>query len=166
MDGTTKGTLIPLAIALAGAMLHAPGAHALDGVGEAIVTPAYEKSVRTLEMLRKCDTNGDGEVSQAEGEAHFREVFAALDVNHDGELDDSEWSGAARNVEVVSLSTGGYARALSSAEMMVQCDANNDRRINETEFLTMHQNLFNRMAAGRATIDAEHWIAAHVPIKS
>jgi hypothetical protein len=165
MNRTANDTRNFVAIALGGVLLPAVSAHALESVQQAIATPAYEQSVRTIEILKKCDTNGDGEVSMEEGEAHFREVFAALDVNHDGELDSSEWAGATQNDDMVSLSTGGYARALSSMTLMVQCDVNNDRKIDEREFLTMHQNLFNKMAAGQPTIDAEHWIAAHIPIK-
>jgi hypothetical protein len=147
------------------AMLYCGGAKAIESVQEAIVTPSYEKSMRTMEMMKKCDTNGDGEVSQEEGEAYFRRMFAALDVNHDGSLDKNEWVGAARNVEAVSISTGGYARALSSMDMMVICDSNKDRKVTEAEFLAIHQNLFNKMAAGDTAIDSDHWLAAHNPIK-
>lgn len=165
MDNKSNSTRNVLSMALVSTMLFSLSASAIDSVQEAIVTPAYEKNMRTLEMMKKCDTNGDGEVSQAEGEAYFRKMFATLDVNHDGALDKTEWVGAARNVDVVSLATGGYARALSSMDMMAKSDANKDRKVTEDEFLAVHQNLFNKMAAGQPAIDADHWIAAHLPIK-
>lgn len=151
-------------MALVSIMLSSVSANAIENAQQAIVTPTYEKSMRTLDMMKKCDANGDGEVSQQEGEAYFRKMFATLDVNHDGALDQTEWVGAAGNAEVVSLSSGGYAHALSSTEMMLNCDVDKNRKISESEFLAIHQNLFNKMAAGQPAIDAEHWIAAHLPI--
>ena len=165
MKSKVSGARSLMSIALVTVMLSSVSANAIENAQEAIVTPNYEKSMRTLEMMKKCDANGDGEVSQEEGEAYFRRMFATLDVSHDGVLDKTEWVGAARNVEVVSLSNGGYARALSSMDMMVKCDANKDRKVTETEFLAIHQNLFNKMAAGQPAIDADHWIATHLPIK-
>ncbi|MET0230263.1 MAG: hypothetical protein ABW186_04955 [Rhodanobacteraceae bacterium] len=137
---------------------------AIDSAAEAIVTPAYEKNMRTSGMMRKLDANADGKVTMEEGEAYFRKLFATLDASHDGFLDATEWKGAAKNVDAVSLSTGGYARALSSMDMMKICDADRDRKVTEIEFLRIHQNLFNRMSGGEPAIDAAHWLDSHNPI--
>jgi len=139
-------------------------AWAIDSVQEAIVTPAYEKNMRTSEMMKQLDANGDGKVTMEEGEAYFRKLFAKLDVNGDGVLDATEWKGAAKNPDVVSISTGGYARALSSMEMMKLCDADRDHKVTEDEFLRIHQNLFNRMSGGEPAIDSAHWLDSHDPI--
>jgi len=165
VESKTSGARSLMSIALVSIMLSSASANAIENAQQAIVTPTYEKSMRTLDMMKKCDANGDGEVSQQEGEAYFRKMFATLDVNRDGVLDETEWAGAARNVKVVSLADGGYARALSEMDMLLQCDVNKDRKVSESEFLAIHQNLFNKMAAGQPAIDAEHWIAAHLPIK-
>lgn len=141
-----------------------PCAYAIDSLQEVIVTPSYEKNMRTSDMMRKIDANADGKITMEEGEAYFRKVFAALDANHDGVLDRTEWKGASKSAEVVSLSTGGYARALSSMEMMKLCDADRDRKVTELEFLKVHQTLFEHMARGEAAVDATHWLDSHNPI--
>jgi hypothetical protein len=137
---------------------------AIESAQEVIATPGYEKHMRTLEMMEKLDANGDHMVSQEEGEKYFRKLFATLDANHDGVLDKTEWAGAASNVEVISLSNGGYARALSSMGMMKICDSDGDSKVTENEFLQAHQKLFNKMASGQTAIDTDHWVAAHFPV--
>jgi hypothetical protein len=141
-----------------------PCAYAIDSLQEVIITPGYEKNMRTSEMMRKLDANGDGKITMDEGEAYFRKLFAALDASHDGVLDRTEWKGASKSAEVVSLSTGGYARALSSMAMMKLCDADRDRKVTELEFLKVHQTLFQHMARGEAAVDAAHWLDSHNPI--
>jgi EF hand len=143
-------------------------ARAIENAQQAIVTPAYEKTMRTLEMMHKLDADGDGRVSQHEAEEYFHKLFVDLDRNRDGVLDKTEWAGAARNTEAVSMSNGGYARALSSMAMMNLCDADHDHKVTEAEFLTLHQNLFDRMATGQPAIDVDHWVwtAQHLPIAS
>jgi hypothetical protein len=153
---------------LCGLALFSATAGAIENAQQAIVTPAYEKNMRTLAMMHRFDANGDGKVSQKEAEDYFRKLFADLDSNHDGVLDRTEWVGAAGNVEVVSMSNGGYARALASPDMMKMCDVDHDHKVTEIEFLQLHQSLFARMAAGQPDIDVDHWVwtAAHIPIAS
>ena len=157
-----------LTASLCGILLTSMTANAIDNAQQAIVTPAYEKNMRTIEMMHKLDANADGKVSQEEAERYFHKLFVDLDVNHDEVLDKTEWVGAAGNVEVVSISNGGYARALSSMDMMKMCDVNRDHKVTEAEFLRLHQNLFDKMAAGQPAIDVDHWVwtAAHLPIAS
>ena len=159
---------ILVAASLCGIMLTSMTASAIDNAQQAIVTPAYEKNMRTLEMMHKLDANDDGKVTREEAEKYFHTLFVDLDANHDNVLDKTEWAGAARNVEVVSISNGGYARALSSMDMMKMCDADRDHKVTESEFLLLHQNLFEKMAAGQPAIDVDHWVwtAAHLPIAS
>jgi len=136
---------------------------AIENAQEAIVTPAYEKSMRTMEMMNKLDANGDHMVSKEEGEAYFTKLFQTLDRNHDGVLDRTEWVGAAEDKEVVSLSTGGYARALSSMDMMKMVDTDGDHTVSKDEFIKAHEALFNKMAGGQGVIDVQHWVSGHFP---
>jgi hypothetical protein len=163
-----KATCVLATAGLCGIMLGPIIASAIDNAQQAIVTPVYEKNMRTLEMMHKLDANGDGKVTQQEAETYFRKLFADLDANHDLVLDKTEWVGAAANVEVVSISNGGYARALSSMDMMKICDINHDHNVTEPEFLQLHQHLYDSMADGQPAIDVDHWVwtAAHVPIAS
>ncbi len=48
---------------------------AIENAQQAIVTPAYEKNMRTMEMMSKLDANGDHMVSKEEGEAYFTKLF-------------------------------------------------------------------------------------------
>lgn len=136
---------------------------AIENAQQAIVTPAYEKNMRTMEMMSKLDANGDHMVSKEEGEAYFTKLFKTLDRNHDGVLDRTEWVGAAEEKDVVSLSTGGYARALASMDMMVMVDTDGDHTVSKEEFIKAHEALFNKMAGGQSAIDVQHWVSGHFP---
>lgn len=138
-------------------------ASAIDSPFDAIATPAYQKSMRTQAMMDKIDANGDHMVSRAEGEAYFGKLFDILDKNHDGSLDRTEWVGAETSKEVVSVSDGGYARALGSMDMMAMVDADGDHKVSKAEFLKAHDAMFDKMAGGESAIDAQHFLADHFP---
>ena len=137
--------------------------HAIDSPYDAIATPAYVNNMRTKTIMDKIDTNGDHAVSMEEGEVYFTKVFDTLDRNKDGKLDRTEWVGAATVKDVVSLSTGGYARALGSMDMMNMADANKDHTVSKDEFLEVHIRMFKVMAGNNSTIDAQHFIDEHFP---
>ena len=137
--------------------------HAIDSPYDAIATPAYVNNMRTKTIMDKIDTNGDHAVSMEEGEIYFTKVFDALDRNKDGKLDRTEWVGATTEKDVVSLSTGGYARALGSMDMMSMADANKDHTVSKEEFLEVHIRMFKVMAGNNSTIDAQHFIDEHFP---
>lgn len=136
---------------------------AIDSPYEAIATPAYVNNMRTKTIMDKIDTNGDHAVSMEEGEVYFTKVFDMLDRNKDGKLDRTEWVGAATEKDVVSISSGGYARALGSMDMMGMADANKDHTVTRDEFLDVHIRMFKVMAGDNATIDAQHFIDEHFP---
>jgi Ca2+-binding EF-hand superfamily protein len=147
----------------AGMALHSPIASAIDSAQDAIATPAYIKNMRTQSIMDKIDTNGDHVVSHEEGEAYFTKMFDTLDRDHNGTLDRKEWVGAAHEKDVVDLSDGGYARALSSMEMMKMVDSDNDHTVSKQEFLIAHDKIFKKMADGKPDIDAQHFLANHFP---
>jgi hypothetical protein len=137
---------------------------AIGSAQDAIATSAYQKNMRTLTMMEKIDTNGDHQVSHEELDAYFGKIFDALDRNHDGTLDKKEWVGAAHDKDMVSLSNGGYARALSSMDMMRIVDKDNDHTVSRDEFIKAHEAMYTAMAAGETgPLDAKHWVAGHFP---
>jgi Ca2+-binding EF-hand superfamily protein len=144
-------------------MLHSPVASAIDSAQDAIATPSYITNMRTRSIMDKIDTNGDHMVSHAEGEAYFTKLFDLLDRDHNGTLDRKEWVGASSEKDVVDLSNGGYARALSSMEMMKMVDSDNDHTVSKMEFLMAHDRIFKKMADGNSDIDAQHFITNHFP---
>lgn len=138
-------------------------AFAIDDAQQAFVTDAYMKNMSTMEMMDKLDADGDHKVTKAEGEAYFGKLFDRLDRNHDGVLDATEWVGASTDKDVVSLSTGGYARALGSMDMMKMVDTDDDHTVSKAEFLATHEKLFDKMSGGQGAIDAQHWLQGHFP---
>lgn len=152
-----------VAVVGAGIVLHSSVASAIDSAQAAIATPAYIKNMRTQSMMDKIDTNGDHMVSHAEAEAYFTRLFDMLDRDHNGTLDRTEWVGAAEEKDVVDLSSGGYARALSSMDMMKMVDTDGDHTVSRQEFLMAHDKLFKKMADGQTDIDTQHFITNHFP---
>lgn len=137
---------------------------AIENARDAIATPDYMKHMRVMTIMGKIDTNGDHVVSREEGEAYYRKLFKILDKNHDGVLDAREWFGAREDAEMVSLSSGGYVRALSSQDMHDICDADHDGVISEGEFLKAHEKIFDKMVGGQASaIDVQHWLSDYFP---
>lgn len=139
-------------------------ASAVETAADTIGTASYQKNMRTLAMMNALDANGDHRVSREELDAYYGKLFDALDHDHDGTLDRNEWVGAAHRKEAISLSNGGYARALASMDMMKKIDADSDHTVSRQEFLAAHEAMFDRIAAGNAgPIDAQHWLAAYFP---
>jgi hypothetical protein len=139
-------------------------AGAVETAGDAFGTAAYQKNVRSLAMMNKLDANGDHAVSRAEFDAYYGKLFDTLDRDHDGTLDRNEWVGAAKNRAAVSLSDGGYVRALASMDMMTMLDTDSDHTVSRAEFLHAHEAMFDRIAAGgTGPVDASHWLATYFP---
>lgn len=139
-------------------------AWSVENAQSVFVTPAYQDQMQTLGFMNKLDANGDHKISREEFDAYYNKLFDALDRNHDGKLDAKEWVGAQHNEEVVSLSTGGYARALGSMTMMKAMDTDGDHTVSREEFLAAQHAIFDKMDAGHTgTVDAAHWLAKDFP---
>jgi hypothetical protein len=114
--------------------------------------------------MQKVDTDADHVVTHAELDIYFGKVFDALDRDHDGSLDRTEWVGAGRDRTAISLSNGGYARALGSPRMMKIVDANADRTVTREEFVDAHEAMFSYMASGTpGPLDVGHWVLRNFP---
>src|ERR1700727_1599447 len=51
-------------------------------------TGGYARGLRTMDEMHKIDTDGDGKVSKAEWLAYQEKVFAALDKDKTGKIDE------------------------------------------------------------------------------
>jgi Ca2+-binding EF-hand superfamily protein len=111
-------------------------------------TGGYAKQLRTPEMMHKIDTNNDGMVSQAEWDAYQQKLFAMLDADGSGALDNKEFMQAHRN-DVTSLATGGFATALRTPEMFAKLDADHDGKVSREEFVAYQTKLFDMMDTGK-----------------
>ena len=78
--------LVAPLVALVGAALCARWAMADDMVSFA--TGGYARGLRTMDEMHKIDTDGDGKVSKAEWLAYQEKVFAALDKDKTGNIDE------------------------------------------------------------------------------
>jgi hypothetical protein len=106
-------------------------------------TGGYASGLRTKDMMHKIDTNNDGMISRDEWIAFQDKVFAMLDKDHSGKVDETEYARA--NPEVVSLATGGYASGLLTKEMFKKIDTNGDGVITHDEFITYQLKIFHMM---------------------
>jgi len=137
---------------------------AVENAQDAFLTDDYHKQMATLEMMGKIDANGDHKVSKQEFDDYYSRMFDVLDRNHDGVLDAGEWVGAANRPEMISLSTGGYARAFASMDVMHKIDAKGDGGVSKAEFLAAHDKLFDMMNARHGeAVDAKQWLTNHFP---
>ena len=111
-------------------------------------TGGYARMLRTPEMMHKIDTDGDGMVSEAEWNTHQQKLFAMMDADRSGALDDDEFM-RAHSKEVASFATGGYANALRTSEMFSTLDADRDGQVSEQEFVSYHARMFDMMDTGK-----------------
>jgi hypothetical protein len=106
-------------------------------------TGGYASGLRTKDMMHKIDSNHDGMISRDEWIAFQEKVFAMLDKNHNGKVDESEFASA--NPEMVSFATGGYASGLLTKEMFKKIDTNGDGVITHDEFVNYQLKIFHMM---------------------
>ncbi len=95
-------------------------------------------------MLQKADTDGDGQVVKQEFEAARLKMFAALDRNQDGFLDDAD------------REQGQQARAERGRRMHERMDRDEDGKVSREEFQAGGAKWFERADRdSNAVIDAQ-----------
>jgi hypothetical protein len=126
---------------LASALLVASLAHADDMVSFA--TGGYARGLRTMAEMHKIDTDGDGTVSKAEWLAYQEKVFAALDKNKNGIVDEKAF--LSPSSDMATFATGGYARGLQTKAMMHKIDTDGDGTVSHDEFIAYQSKVFDMM---------------------
>jgi len=127
--------------AFSAALLCAAFAHADDMASFA--TGGYARGLRTMAEMHKIDTDGDGTVSKAEWLAYQEKVFAALDKNKSGVVDEKEFLGSSS--DMATFATGGYARGLQTKAMMHKIDTDGDGTVSHDEFIAYQSKVFDMM---------------------
>jgi EF-hand domain pair len=126
---------------ISAALLVASLAHADDMVSFA--TGGYARGLRTMAEMHKIDTDGDGTVSKAEWLAYQEKVFAALDKNKTGVVDEKEFLNPSS--DMATFATGGYARGLQTKAMMHKIDTDGDGTVSHDEFIAYQSKVFDMM---------------------
>ena len=137
-----KPRTIPIALSL---ILLAAGTSAMAADAMAsFATGGYADQLRTPEMMHKIDTNKDGMVSKDEWDAYQQKLFAMMDGDNSGALDNNEFMQAHRS-DVTSFATGGFANALRTSDMVAKLDADHDGKVSREEFAAYQSKLFDMM---------------------
>jgi hypothetical protein len=126
---------------ISAALFVASLAHAEDMVSFA--TGGYARGLRTMAEMHKIDTDGDGTVSKAEWLAYQEKVFAALDRNKTGVVDEKEF--LSPSSDMATFATGGYARGLQTKAMMHKIDTDGDGTVSHNEFIAYQSKVFDMM---------------------
>ena len=106
-------------------------------------TGGFSRGLRTMSEMHKIDTDADGSVSKAEWIAYQEKVFAALDKNKTGAVDEKEFLTPASGM--AAFATGGYARGLQTKAMMHKIDTDGDGTVSHDEFISYQSKVFDMM---------------------
>jgi hypothetical protein len=141
----------PVTVLLA-ALTCAPLANADDMASFA--TGGYARGLRTMSEMHKIDTDGDGSISKAEWLAYQEKVFAALDKNKTGIVDEKEF--LTPSSDLVTFATGGYARGLQTKAMMHKIDTDGDGTVSHDEFIAYQSKVFDMMDVNKSGVVGSH----------
>jgi hypothetical protein len=131
------------ATACAMALGYASGALADDMAS--VATGGYSSGLRSMALMHKIDTDGEGTVSRQEWVAFQDRVYAMLDKNKDGNVDAKEF--VSNKKEMASFATGGFAKGLQTMDMMHKIDTNGDGMVTRDEFIAYQNKVFDVMDA-------------------
>jgi hypothetical protein len=107
-------------------------------------TGGYASGLRSMKLMNKMDTNGDGMVSKDEWVAYQEKIFVMLDKKKTGLLDAKTFV-SADGGDLASFATGGYARGLRSKAMMHKIDTDSDGTISHDEYIAYQSKIFDMM---------------------
>jgi hypothetical protein len=107
-------------------------------------TGGYARGLRSMELMHKMDTNGDGMITKQEWIAFQEKVFAMLDKKKAGNLDAKEFIDPSGR-DLATFATGGFARGLRTQRMMHKIDTDGDGMVSHDEFIAYQTKVFDMM---------------------
>jgi sulfatase maturation enzyme AslB (radical SAM superfamily) len=107
-------------------------------------TAGYASGIRSMPLMHKIDTNGDGMVSKDEWLAFHEKVWAMIDKDNKGSVSAKEFvhSGGA---EMNSLATGGFSQGLRTMAVVHKIDTDNDGSVSHAEYIAFQSKVFDMM---------------------
>jgi len=155
MTRTITATSLTTAAAVIAALLFISPAMAEDMASFA--TGGYAKGLQTMAMMHMIDTNKDGMVSADEWTAFQERSFAALDKDHSGFLEHSEFTSAPK--DGLAFATAAYVHGLMSDAMFKKIDTDGDGKISKEEFLSYQHRIFEMLdKSGKGMVGATDFI--------
>ena len=139
-----------LALGLAGSA-YAAAAMPGDPLGDKTLTLA-EFQAKGAEMFARMDVNKDGKLDQTDRAAHDGEMFDRVDANHDGTLSREEFM-AAHHRRPGARGAGDAAEGMPASgheggmRLLRMADANHDGAVTGDEFLAAQTKHFQLMDA-------------------
>ncbi len=109
-----------------------------------IATGGYARGLRSVQLMHKMDTKGDGMITKDEWIAFQEKVFAMLDKNKTGNLDAKEFIDPSGG-DLATFATGGFARGLRTKSMMHKIDTDGDGMVSHDEFIAYQTKVFDMM---------------------
>lgn len=117
------------------------------------------------EMFAKMDVNKDGKLDQADRAAHRGAKFDQADANKDGAISRDEFAGAQQKHGKMGREGGG-GHGMAGKMIMRMADANNDQAVSRDEFLATHLKHFEKADADKdGKLSAAERKAAHAKMR-
>ena len=141
-----------LALGLAGSAYAAEPMPGGDPLGDKTMTKA-EFQAKGTEMFAHMDANQDGKLDQADRAVHEGQMFDRVDVNHDGALSRGEFMAAHQRGPMAEHGRGGDAGpggqhgGMGGMMLLQMADTNKDGAVSKVEFLAAHGQHFGMMDA-------------------
>lgn len=137
------------AIGLAGAATAQTATQRPDPLGDKTVTKA-EAQAKANEMFAMMDGNKDGKLDQSDRAAHKGQMFDKLDTDKNGSVSKEEFAAAQaarKDGEGRKGMRGGHGRG--GKMMLHMADANKDGAISRDEFAAAHAKMFDSADANK-----------------
>ncbi|MHA6288290.1 EF-hand domain-containing protein [Maricaulis sp. CAU 1757] len=124
-----------------------------------------DRGQQALMLLRAADSNADNSVTREELDALQTEMFAWMDRNGDGFLDEADQSPVRRRLAELREDDGEegrrHRRGRGERPSHLRADSNEDNRISRAEFMASQTTMFERLDAdGNGVISPDELDAA------